>query len=198
MISLSSPVKAPWDRWRAGIKLAMLCVVTTVLFVCTALWFQILACLICVVIYAIPGRIYLTNGFRRLTFLWMFLAVIFVWHAVTATFVEGAVIALRMLTAVAFANLVTMSTKIADMIALIQWLLTPLRRLGLRTRPFEIAIALVVRFTPVLVQKGAALSDAWRARSPKSPRWRIILPFTVLAIDDADHVAEALRARGGV
>jgi len=198
MISLSSPVKAPWDTWRAGVKLSMLCVATTVLFVQSVLWFQIAAFLICVAIYAIPGRLFLTNGLRRLVFLWMFLAVIFVWHALTDTIVEGAVIALRMLTAVAFANLVTMSTKIADMIALVNWILTPLRRLGLRTRPFEIAIALVVRFTPVLVQKGSALSDAWRARSPKSPRWRIILPFTVLAIDDADHVAEALRARGGI
>lgn len=198
MISLSSPVKAPWNAWRAGAKLAMLCVATTVLFVQSTLWFQVTAFLICVAIYAIPGRVFLSNGLRRLTFLWMFLAVIFVWHALTATLVDGAVIALRMLTAVALANLVTMSTKIAEMIDLINWLLMPLRRLGLRTRPFEIAIALVVRFTPVLVQKGSALSDAWRARSPKSPRWRIIFPFTVLAIDDADHVAEALRARGGV
>ncbi len=198
MISLSSPVKAPWDRWRAGVKLSMLCVATTVLFLSTSLVFHVIAFATCVAIYAIPGRVFLTTGLRRLTFLWMFLAVIFVWHALTETLIEGAVIALRMLTAVALANLVTMSTKIAEMIALINWVLTPLRRLGLRTRPFEIAIALVVRFTPVLVQKGSALTDAWRARSPKSPRWRIILPFTVLAIDDADHVAEALRARGGI
>ncbi len=198
MISLSSPVKAPWDRWRAGVKLSMLCVATTVLFLSTSLVFHVIAFATCVAIYAIPGRVFLTSGLRRLTFLWMFLAVIFVWHALTETLIEGAVIALRMLTAVALANLVTMSTKIADMIDLINWVLTPLRRLDLRTRPFEIAIALVVRFTPVLVQKGSALSDAWRARSPKSPRWRIVVPFTVLAIDDADHVAEALRARGGV
>jgi hypothetical protein len=26
----------------------------------------------------------------------------------------------------------------------------------------------------------------------------VILPFVVLAIDESDHVAEALRARGGV
>ncbi len=198
MISLSSPVKAPWDSWRAGVKLLMLCAATSVLFVSTSLLFHILAFAVCVAIYAIPGRVFLTSGLRRLVFLWMFLTVILVWHTVTGTLIEGVVTALRMLTAVALANLVTMSTKIAEMIDLIKWLLTPLRRLGLRTRPFEIAIALVVRFTPVLVQKGSALTDAWRARSPKSPRWRIILPFTVLAIDDADHVAEALRARGGI
>jgi biotin transport system permease protein len=198
MISLTSPVKAPWDTWRAGLKLVMLCVATTVLFSVNGIWFHLAAFVGVLGIYAIPGRSYLQNGLRRLMFLWMFLAVIFVWHVATGTAAQGAVIALRMITAVALANLVTMSTKIAEMIDVIQWALTPLRRLGLRTRSFEIAIALVVRFTPVLVQKGGALSDAWRARSPKSPLWRIVLPFTVLAIDDADHVAEALRARGGV
>ena len=56
---------------------------------------------------------------------------------------------------------------------------------------------MVIRFTPVLAQKGAALAMAWRARSRKRAGWRVIMPFMVLALDDADHVAEALRARGG-
>ena len=45
---------------------------------------------------------------------------------------------------------------------------------------------------------GTALSLAWRARSRRRAGWRVIVPFMVLALDDADHVAEALRARGGI
>ena len=41
------------------------------------------------------------------------------------------------------------------------------------------------------------LRESWRARSPRRPGWRILLPATLAALDDADHVAEALRARGG-
>jgi len=37
----------------------------------------------------------------------------------------------------------------------------------------------------------------WKARSRRGRNWRIILPFAKLALDDADHIAEALRARGG-
>ena len=81
---------------------------------------------------------------------------------------------------------------------MVHWLCTPLRALGLSTRPLEIAIALVIRMTPVLLTKGRALSDAWRARSPRRANWRIILPFTLLALDDADHISDALRARGGL
>ena len=65
-------------------------------------------------------------------------------------------------------------------------------------RRMALSVALVIRFTPVLMQKGAALAEAWRARSVKRPGWRIVLPFALLAIDDAEQTAEALRARGGV
>jgi len=112
--------------------------------------------------------------------------------------VAGLVIVLRMITAVGLANLVTMTTKLSDMMAVVRWLAAPLRRFGVRTRSLELAVALVVRFTPVLAAKGQMLSFAWRARSRKRAGWRIVMPFTVLAIDDAEHVAEALRARGGL
>ncbi|PJE28084.1 ABC transporter permease, partial [Pseudooceanicola lipolyticus] len=42
------------------------------------------------------------------------------------------------------------------------------------------------------------LAESWRARSPRRPGLRTILPLAALAIDDAEHVAEALRARGGL
>jgi biotin transport system permease protein len=90
-----------------------------------------------------------------------------------------------------------MTTALSDMIAVIRWLATPLRRVGLNTRAMELAIALVIRILPTLIDNGQRLSDAWRARSPRRPGWRVVVPFTLLALDDADHLADALRARGG-
>ena len=110
----------------------------------------------------------------------------------------GAVIVLRMITAVGLANLVTMTSKLSAMMALIERLCAPLRFVGVRPDRVALAMALVVRFVPVLVGKGQLLILSWRARARKRPGWRIILPFAVLAIDDAEHVAEALRARGGI
>ncbi|KIN78747.1 Cobalt transport protein [Sulfitobacter mediterraneus KCTC 32188] len=102
-----------------------------------------------------------------------------------------------MLSAVGLANLVTMTTRLSDMIDVVKAVTVPLRWFGLSSRVLEFAIALVIRLTPVLVERGGQLSQSWKARSRKAPNWRIILPFTVLALDDADYVAEALRARGG-
>jgi biotin transport system permease protein len=150
-----------------------------------------------ITLYALPGRSFLTTGLRHLRMLAPFILVIAIWHVWTNEIALGISIILRMLSAVALANLVTMTTKLTDMIDVIRVLTKPLARFGLRADVLELAIAMVIRLTPVLVDKGTRLTEAWRARSYRRAGWRIILPFTIIALDDADQVAEALRARGG-
>ncbi len=199
MISLTSPVETRAHGWPAGIKLAALCVSTVLLFLSDDLWVQGGAFIAVMAGYlALGGMDFLRAGLRSLKILTMFLVIIAVWHAVTGTWVDGAVVALRLLAAVSLANLVTMTTRLTDMTDVVAKLTKPLAIIGLNPRLLELAIALVIRFTPVLIEKGTALNIAWRARSHRRPGWRVILPFVVLAIDESDHVAEALRARGGV
>jgi biotin transport system permease protein len=171
---------------------------TLVLFSIGSVWAQGLICGLTFLIYALPGWRFFKIGISRLKILWPFIVLILIWHVLTADLTNGAVIVLRMVTAVGLANLVTMTTKLSQMVAVVMWATTPLRRIGINTRGIELGIALVVRFTPVLVQKGQMLALSWRARSVKRQGWRIVVPFAVLAIDDAEHVAEALRARGGL
>lgn len=198
MISLTSPVETRAHGWPAGAKLAGLCAATLVLFSIGSVWAQALICGLTLLIYAVPGWRFFKSGMLRLKILWPFIVLILVWHGLTADLTNGAVIVLRMVSAVALANLVTMTTKLSQMVAVVMWATTPLRWIGVNTRGIELGIALVIRFTPVFVQKGQMLALSWRARSVKRLGWRIVIPFAVLAIDDAEHVAEALRARGGL
>lgn len=198
MISLTSPIKTRAHSWPVGAKLGALCVATLVLFQMQTLSFHLIALAATVALYLMPGTEFARAGWRAVKVIWLFVAIIAIWHLVTGTPYEGAVIISRMVTAVGLANLVTMTTQLSEFIAVIRWLARPLKRLGLRTEALEVAIALVIRFTPVLVEKGQGLAQAWRARSARRPGWRIIFPFTILALDDADHIADALRARGGI
>ncbi len=198
MISLTSPVETKAHQWRAGIKLSALCATTLLLFVTDNLIFHSLFLLFVAVLYSLPGKAFFVAGCKHLIILWPFIAVVGVWHVWTQEIIEGLTIVIRMLSAVAIANLVTMTTKLSDMIDVVRFLAKPFQRIGLNTKALELAIALVIRMTPVLLAKGQTLSWAWRARSTRRSGWRIILPFTVVALDDADRVAEALRARGGM
>ncbi|MGY3438754.1 MULTISPECIES: energy-coupling factor transporter transmembrane component T family protein [unclassified Marinovum] len=198
MISLTSPIKTRAHDWPAGAKLAALCVTTLGLFFVTELPAQLAIFAAVLGLYALPGLVFLRAGLAKLKVLWPFILVVVIFHLIDGSLTKGAVIVLRLMSAVALANLVTMTTRLSDMIAVVHRVTTPLRALGLNTRALEIAIALVIRITPVLLGKGTALADAWRARSPRRPNWRIVLPFTLLALDDAEHISDALRARGGL
>jgi biotin transport system permease protein len=197
MISLTSPVKTRAHSWPAGAKLGALCIASIVLFAMPILAVQAAVAAVVLLVYALPGMVFLRHGLRRLRPLWPFGVVLLAWHVWTGTPQEGAMVGLRMFNAVALANLVTMTTTLEAMMAVVHMLLSPFARFGLQLRPIELAAAMVIRFTPVLAQKGSALALAWRARAHRRAGWRVILPFMVLALDDADHVAEALRARGG-
>ncbi|WP_417474029.1 energy-coupling factor transporter transmembrane component T family protein [Leisingera sp.] len=198
MISLTSPVRTRAHDWPAGVKLGLLAGATFGLFMLSDLRLQTLAALAMLGLYALPGKRFFLSGMERLRVLWPFVAILALWHGLTATYGEGAQFILRLLTTVGLANLVTMTTALSEMIAVFRWLATPLRRLGLNTRVIELAIALVIRLLPTLITNGQRLTDAWRARSRRRPGWRVVVPFTLLALDDADHLADALRARGGI
>lgn len=198
MISLTSPVRTRAHDWPAGPKLLALCAATVALFFAGNLYLHLAVAAAVLLAYLVPGRLFFRSGLSRLLVLWPFVAIVLLWHLLTGDVRSGAVIVLRMVSVVALANLVTMTTRLTQMTDLIERLLTPLRARGVRTDALALAIALVIRATPALIEKGRNLTDAWRARTRRRLSWRIVAPFTLLAIDDADHIAEALRARGAL
>lgn len=197
MISLTSPVETRAHRWPAGVKMGALCLASTGLFLTDNVTAHVTALILVLALYALPGSVFLRAGLRSLRVVLPFVAIMLVWHAIVGEWFTGLLIVLRMVTLVALANLVTMTTALEDLVDLIRRLTAPLRWLGLPTHLLETAIPLVLRFTPVLVARAEGLAEAWRARSRRRPGWRLILPLTLQALDDADHVGEALRARGG-
>ena len=198
MISLTSPVETKAHHWSAGLKLAALCLSTLVLFSIDSLVIKSAFLAFVITLYALPGPIFMRYGLLKLRILWPFILIVFLWHLWIQELLQGSTIIIRMICAVALANLVTMTTKLSDMIDVVHFLTQPLQRFGLNPRVLELSIALVIRMTPVLLNKGENLGMAWKARSTRRSSWKIILPFTLIALDDADQVAEALRARGGL
>lgn len=196
MLTLTSPVDTPLHRLPAGPKLAALALFTLGLFALTAP-LPLAAALAAVAALHLPGgRVFALHALRMLRPLWPFVALILLWHLWQGEGAAGAAIALRMLAALAAANLVTLTTRLSDLLAVAEGLCRPLAPL-LPPRRLALAFALVIRFLPAMALHLAHLRQAWSARSPRRPGWRILVPAVLSALDDADHAAEALRARGG-
>ena len=103
----------------------------------------------------------------------------------------------RILAMVWLASLVTMTTRMDDMLDAVAVVLSPLRLVGLSPRTLALAVALVIRFAPVLLAEWQALSDSFRARTGRRPGIRLLAPFALRMIDLSEHVGEALAARSG-
>lgn len=198
MLTLNSPVETWAHRIAAPYKLAALCAATLLLFRLTTPAPLALAAAATAALTFSFGTLFAVTALKLLRPLWPFVLIVAVWHGWIAEPAQGISVLLRLLTAVTLANLVTMSTRLSDMIATITTLASPLKRIGLPPRTMALAVALTIRFIPVMLLKLNDIRDAWRARSPRRPGWRILTPTVLAAIDDADRVAEALRARGGV
>ena len=197
MLTLTSSVEIWAHRLPAGAKLLALAGVTVGLFQLGTPLALAAAVLAVGALLASGGRVFLRESLAMLRPLWPFVLIVALWHLFTADLSGGAVVILRMGAAVAAANFVTMTTRLSDMLVVIERLLSPLKFLGLRPRPFALALALVIRFIPVMLTRIEAITLAFRARSPRRAGWRILMPATLAALDDAERVADALRARGG-
>lgn len=197
MLTLTSPHEIWAHRLPAAAKLAALCGLTVLLFALKTPAALLLAAAATAAVIGSGGPGFALTSLWMLRPLWPFILIVALWHVWLRDPAGGAAVILRMLTAVAAANFVTMTTRLADMIAVMETLARPLARLGLSPKALALAVALAIRFIPVMLQRSGTIAESWRARSSRRPGWRILLPATLAALDDAEQVAEALRARGG-
>jgi biotin transport system permease protein len=197
MLTLTSPVDIWAHRLPASLKLGMLALATTGLFALSSPLALALAAVATVGLLATGGARFAWAALRLLWPLWPFVLVVGGWHLWTGDPMGGVAVLLRLITAVTLANFVTMTTRLSDMIMVFQTLARPLAPLGLSPRRLALALALVIRFIPVMLDHLSQITQSWSARSPHRPRWRVLVPATLAALDDADRAAEALRARGG-
>lgn len=182
-------------RIPAGMKLIALAVLSVLIVPMTdpALLAMVLAAV--VTVYASFGR----RGLKRIA-AWRslvpLLVVIFLLQ-VWAESLEAAVASvLRIAVMVLIADLVTLSTRLQDMMDALAVPLAPLARFGLDPQKVSLAVALVLRFVPVLLESWRGREEAWRARSPKRPGLVLVGAFFSGALATSGQVAEALEARG--
>lgn len=109
-----------------------------------------------------------------------------------------ATISLLRLSALALlATAVTASVSISqfmDEIALALW---PLEKMGLaKATDVGLAVGLVVRFVPEIINRYSAIRDAHHARGIKIKAHTVIVPLIIMTLKDADAIADAIDARG--
>ena len=195
MIGLYRPGASPLHRAPAGLLLGLLLVATTALVLVRSPLAVLVGAVVVVLGYAVaavPASVALAQVWPLR---WFVVALVpLQWW--TGGWRQVVVVVGTMGVSVAAAALVTLTTRVSDMLDVCVRVLGPLRRLGVDPDRVGLALALTVRAVPVLAGTFAEARDARRARGlDRSPR-ALLVPLVLRTVRHADRLGEALAARG--
>jgi len=103
---------------------------------------------------------------------------------------------LRLLTLVLAAAVVTATTRVTALVAVVEWLLRPLEVVGVRPARVGLMVAMTLRFIPVVAERAARIREAQAARGASGVRLGLLVPLLVQVLQLAHTLGEALDARG--
>lgn len=195
MLSLYLNQRTWAHRLPAGAKLLTLCAVSLVLLPVDDARVLVATMTGALAIYPVLGR----EAVRQLSLikpLIPILAILMGLHIWLDDWQTGVAAVARLLTMILLANAVTMTTTMSDMMDALEPVLRPLQWTGVDTGKIALAVALVIRFIPVLFAEWRERETAWRARGGGRGTWRLIPGFCLATLRLATSVGDALDARG--
>lgn len=196
MISLYLPERTWLHTVPAGWKLLALALISLIAAPLDSLLVMAGLLLAVLLLYVSLGKAALRQ-IALLRPLWPLFLILLVFHWWSGDILAGVLVLARILAMVLLANAVTMTTRMDAMMNAVEPLLRPLALFGLSPRAVALAVAMMIRFVPLLFALWEALNDSWRARTGKRGGWRLLAPFCIQTLRLSHHTAEALAARGG-
>ncbi|MBY6264139.1 energy-coupling factor transporter transmembrane protein EcfT [Azospirillum sp. 412522] len=109
---------------------------------------------------------------------------------------ETAVAIARFAALILLATLVTLTTRVMDMVDLFEWLFGLLRPVGVNPAKMALMLALTIRFIPLLGDQVREVRMAQRARGVERNIAALFVPLLVKILTMADDLTAALEARG--
>ncbi|MFD4457646.1 energy-coupling factor transporter transmembrane component T family protein [Nocardia sp. NPDC058480] len=196
MIGLYCPGDSPLHRMPAGVKLALLLVSILAMTVFVRGPLGVLVAVALVACLFALARISWRVAFAQVRpVLWM-TAIIGAFQLLTTSPGRAVVVCGVLLVSVALAALVTVTTRVTDMLDALTRALGPLRRVGVNPERVSLLLALAIRCVPLLAQIVNDVGEARRARGVSWSATALVTPVLVRALRTADAMGEALAARG--
>lgn len=181
-------------RASPGLKLALLPIAGTALFLVPSAWLSGAALALVLLAYPLAGLKWsaLLGQLRSILLVVAVVAVAQLWFGG----VEVALLfALRLTALLLLAALVTLTTRTSDIVAVLDRALRPLEPFGVDPRKVSLAISLTFRFLPLVSGVVADIREAQAARGVERNVLRLAVPVIVRLLKTSDEIAEAIDAR---
>jgi biotin transport system permease protein len=109
----------------------------------------------------------------------------------------GWVSVLRLLSASLLGIALTVTTRTRDLLDVLERLLSPLQRVGIKTERLALQLAMMLRFTEHFFVVWKRLDEAHRLRTGRAGGLRLLAPLTIHMLTSARRVADTLEMRIG-
>ena len=178
----------------AGVKLAFLALLGTGVFFTHELSVLLGSAACCVLMFASLGKA--TASAKPLLMGLVVASVLMgVFHLYMQQPMVGAVSVLRLLCTTLMGIALTLTTRYNDLLGVLEWLLSPLRFIGIQPERLSLQVALMLRFTEHFFIVWRRLDDAHRLRTGKAGGFKILAPLTLHMLIAARRVADTLHVR---
>jgi len=182
-------------RSGAGVKLLGLLVFSTLLVAWKSPVAVLAGAAVVAAAYALGGFGVRTMAAQAWPLRWIVLLLLpFQWW--TAGWQVAVTVVGTLAVAVVGAALISLTTRVTELLDVITRLLQPARRIGVDPARVALLLALTIRAIPVIAGTLHEARDARRARGLERSTRALVTPIVVRTIRHADRVGDALAARG--
>ncbi|PSK97851.1 biotin transport system permease protein [Haloactinopolyspora alba] len=186
---------SPLHRAPAGGKLAGLALACTALLLAREPWSVGVAAAGVAAMYAL-ARVRPAAAWAQVRPLRWFVPVLLVVQLLITDAGSAVSLTARIVLAVALAGLVTLTTRMSELMGALERGMSPLRRVGVDPRRVSLLLSLAIRSVPVVAGIAGRVRDAQRARGRERSIRAFAVPLVVGVLRQADALGEALQARG--
>ena len=109
----------------------------------------------------------------------------------------GWISVLRLLSASLLGIALTLTTRTGDLLDVLERLLSPLQRIGIKTERLALQLAMMLRLTEHFFVVWKRLDEAHRLRTGKAGGLHLLAPLTIQMLTSARRVADTLEMRMG-
>ena len=195
VIGLYEPGSSVLHRLPAGWKLLGMLLAVVAVVLARAPW-QLAAGALAVAVGYLVARIPPLVAWTQLWSLRWLIGVVALFQVIFAGWQQAIMVCGTLLLSVAIATLVTLTTRVSELLDVLQRLLRPTRRLGVDPDRIALALALTIRAIPLMAQVVRSVAEARKARGLGFSLRALATPAVVRALRTADAIGDALVARG--
>lgn len=186
--------ESPIHMLRPGLKLLALVVLSTAIVLVADVRVVLVGLAVTIALYRF-ARLPLRLCWNQIRPLLPIIAILGIVQFFTTDIFGAVLVVARLSMLVLLASLVSITTRVSDMIDTIRWAMQPLAYLGISPTRIGLTISLALRFIPLIAEQLEEVREVQKTRGLERSFHALFIPLMVRTLKMATEIGDAIEAR---